>query len=58
MAIRESTLPNDKARPRRLALAPDGTIFYTDYARGYLGHFDPGSGKLVKEWASPGRVGI
>lgn len=54
MTIREYTLPNSDARPRRLALAPDGTIFYTDYARGYLGHFDPAGGKLLKEWASPG----
>ena len=54
MAIREYTLPAQAARPRRLALAPDGTIYYTDYARGYLGHFDPTSGKLLKEWTSPG----
>lgn len=57
MTIHEYTLPNASARPRRLALAPDGTIFYTDYARGYLGHFDPASGKLLKEWASPGGDG-
>lgn len=57
MAIREYMLPNASARPRRLALAPDGTIFYTDYARGYLGHFDPASGKLLKEWPSPGGEG-
>ncbi|MGA8621626.1 MAG: hypothetical protein WB660_24280 [Candidatus Sulfotelmatobacter sp.] len=54
MKIREYGLPAAGARPRRLALAPDGTIYYTDYARGYLGHFDPLSGKLLKEWASPG----
>ncbi|HEY6129850.1 MAG TPA: hypothetical protein VIW23_16880 [Candidatus Acidoferrum sp.] len=54
MTIHEFTLPDANARPRRLALAPDGTIFYTDYARGYLGHFDPVSGKLLKEWPSPG----
>jgi virginiamycin B lyase len=54
MTIREYTLPAGNARPRRIALAPDGTIFYTDYARGYLGHFDPASGRLVKEWPSPG----
>lgn len=54
MAIREYTLPNADARPRRLALAPDGTIYFTDYARGYLGHFDPLTGKLLKEWSSPG----
>jgi virginiamycin B lyase len=54
MAIHEYTLPAAGARPRRIALAPDGSIFYTDYARGYLGHFDPVAGKLLKEWASPG----
>jgi len=53
MAIHEYPLPQG-ARPRRLALAPDGTIYYTDYARGYLGHFDPSSGK-VEEWASPAK---
>ena len=54
MQIREYPLPQAKARPRRLARAPDGTIYYTDFARGYLGHFDPATGKLLKEWASPG----
>ncbi len=57
MTVHEYALPDAGARPRRLALAPDGSIFYTDYARGYLGHFDPKSGKLLKEWASPGGAG-
>jgi virginiamycin B lyase len=52
MTIREYSLP-EGARPRRLALAPDGTIYYSDYARGYVGHFDPATAK-VEEWASPG----
>jgi virginiamycin B lyase len=52
MTIREYPLP-EGARPRRLALAPDGTIYYSDYARGYLGHFDPATGR-AEEWASPG----
>lgn len=54
MTIREYTLPAAHARPRRLALSPDGTIYYTDYARGYLGHFDVATGKLLKEWPTPG----
>src|SRR5256884_2007534 len=54
MEIREYMLPFANARPRRIALSPDSTIYYTDFARGYLGHFDPASGKLLKEWASPG----
>jgi len=52
MAITEHRLP-DGARPRRLTLAPGDTIYYTDYARGYLARFDPSTGK-VEEWASPG----
>jgi virginiamycin B lyase len=53
MEIHEYVLP-EGARPRRLALAPDGTIYYSDYARGYIGHFDPSVGKLLHEWPSPG----
>jgi len=52
MAIREYPLPQG-ARPRRLALAPDGTIYYSDFERGYLGHFDPATSR-AEEWASPG----
>jgi virginiamycin B lyase len=57
MTIHEYTLPAADARPRRIALAPDATVYYTDYGRGYLGHFDPSSGKLLKEWPSPGGAG-
>jgi virginiamycin B lyase len=57
MKVREYVLPAADARPRRIALAPDGTVYYTDYARGYLGHFDPATGKLLKEWPSPGGSG-
>jgi virginiamycin B lyase len=38
-----------------LAAAGD-TIYYTDYARGYLGQLDPATDK-VKEWKSPGGPG-
>jgi virginiamycin B lyase len=54
MTVHEYPLPNASARPRRIALAPDGTVFYTDFARGYLGHFDAAAGKLLREWPSPG----
>ena len=53
MAIKEYTLPDAAARPRRLALTPDDVLWYTDFARGYLGRFDPKTG-AVKEWLSPG----
>jgi len=54
MKIHEYVLPAAGAHPRRIALAPDGTIYYSDYARGYLGHFNPAAGKMIKEWPSPG----
>ncbi len=53
MAIKEITLPNADARPRRIALTPDDVVWYTDYARGYLGRYDPKTG-AIKEYASPG----
>ncbi len=53
MKITEYVLPNAEARPRRIAITPDDIIYYSDYARGYLGRFDPKTGALT-EWASPG----
>src|SRR5216683_1268181 len=41
------------ARPRRLAITPDDAVYYSDYARGYLGRFDPATSK-IDEWRSPG----
>jgi len=55
MAISEYSLPAG-ARPRRLAITPDDVIYYSDYARGYLGRFDTRTGRL-EEWASPGGSG-
>jgi virginiamycin B lyase len=53
MDIHEYNLPNPDARPRRVAIMPDDTLFYTDYGRGYLGLFDTKTGKMTKEWPSP-----
>jgi virginiamycin B lyase len=53
MTIKEYTLPNADARPRRLTIMSDDIIFYTDFPRGMLGRFDPKTGQ-VKEWQSPG----
>ena len=53
MAITEVTLPDPAARPRRLTITPDDVIWYTDFARGMLGRYDPKSGTF-SEWASPG----
>ena len=52
MEITEYTLPAG-AHPRRLAITSDGVIYYTDYARGYLGRFETETSKQ-EEWASPG----
>jgi len=53
LIIREYPLPDPKARPRRIAVAKDDTVWYGDYARGFLGHLDPKTGK-VEEFQSPG----
>ena len=52
MGIREYLLPNADTRPRRIAISPDDMVWYTDFARGYLGRLDPATGE-VKEWPSP-----
>jgi virginiamycin B lyase len=53
MRLREYALPNERARPRRIALTSDDRVWYVDYTRGFLGRLDPASG-TVKEWANPG----
>jgi virginiamycin B lyase len=55
MTIHEYTLPNPESRPRRIAITPDDAIWYTDYAGGHLGRFDPKTGN-ASEWPSPGGV--
>jgi virginiamycin B lyase len=52
LQIREYKLPDPAARPRRITITRDDTVWYTDYARGYLGRLDPATGK-VTEWLSP-----
>ena len=54
MEIKEYVLP-EGARPRRLTIAANDAIYYSDYRRGYLG-LDPKTGK-VDEWPSPGGPG-
>lgn len=52
MAITEYTVV-EGARPRRIAVTKDDVIWYTDYARGYLGRLNPAT-REAKEFASPG----
>ncbi len=53
MKITEYPLPDPNARPWRIAIAPDDTVYYTDYARGMLGRLHPDTGN-VEEYPSPG----
>lgn len=52
MKTKEYVLPDPGARPRRLVIGPDDRIWYSDFARGFLGVLDPATG-AVKEWQSP-----
>ncbi|MDH5806010.1 MAG: lyase, partial [Gemmatimonadota bacterium] len=45
MELSTFALP-EGARPRRLEIASDGTIWYVDYSRGFLGHLDPATGDV------------
>ncbi len=52
MGITEYKLPVG-ARPRRLAIAADDKIYFTDFKGGNLGLLDPTTG-AIKMWPSPG----
>jgi virginiamycin B lyase len=52
MEISEYKLP-EGARPRRLAIAADDNIYFSDFKGGNLGRLDSPTG-AVKMWASPG----
>ena len=45
-----------KARPRRIAIGKDDTVWYGDYARGYLGHLDPKTGKVEEFKGIAGQI--
>ena len=55
MKITEFKLP-ETARPRRLAIAADDQVYFTDFKSGNLGRLNPATG-AVKMWASPGGAG-
>jgi virginiamycin B lyase len=52
MELKEIELPNEDARPRRLAQTSDGSIWYGDYARGYIGQYNP-ENESFEEWPLP-----
>ena len=41
------------SRPRRVAAAPDGTLWVTYNGNGKLGHVDPVAGKVLQEYEMP-----
>ena len=49
LAVREWQVPWERTRPRDPFVAPDGAIWYVDYARGFLGRLDPVTA-AVEEW--------
>ncbi|HJU72170.1 MAG TPA: hypothetical protein VJ717_00380 [Gemmatimonadaceae bacterium] len=53
MELTTYQLADPGTRNRRIAITSDDKIYYVDYARGYLGKFDP-STKKVTEWLLPG----
>ncbi|MFK8053796.1 MAG: lyase [Woeseiaceae bacterium] len=48
----EIPLPRETARPRRIEILSDGSIWYGDYAGGRLGRYLPSTGEF-KEWLMP-----
>ncbi len=52
MEMKVYDLPNVNARPRRIAITSDDTIWYADYGDGHLGRLNLATG-AVKEWPSP-----
>ena len=45
-------LPRENARLRRIAITGDDVVWYTDYAQGYIGNYDPETGEFT-EWKTP-----
>ena len=52
LAIKEYALP-EEVRPRRLAIAADDTVYFTDFKSGHLGSLNTTTG-AVKLFPSPG----
>lgn len=50
--VNEILLPREDARPRRIAVTPDGMVWYVDYAGGYLGSYNPRT-SAIDEWRMP-----
>jgi virginiamycin B lyase len=53
---RDFATPREDARTRRVAVAPDDGVWYSDFASGRIGRIDADDGR-VREWESPGGRG-
>ncbi len=53
LAVQQFPEATPDSRSRRIEVTADGSIWYGDEPRGYLGRIDPATGK-VKEYAMPG----
>ena len=52
MELTAHTLPQKGTTVRRLDVAADDTVWYVNSRLGYLGHYNPETGK-IREWPSP-----
>jgi virginiamycin B lyase len=53
LAVVKFTVVPEGGRTRRIAMTPDGIMWWVDYTRGYVGRFDPQT-EQTKEWLAPG----
>ena len=53
--LKEIELTREDNRPRRLAMASDGVIWYVDYNQGYVGSYNPDTG-ANQDWRAPGEI--
>lgn len=52
LTLGQIELPRKEARTRRIGIAPDDSVWYVDYAAGYVGRYDPKT-RQFKEWLPP-----
>jgi virginiamycin B lyase len=53
LKVTKYALPTPNARPRRMQVDTDGTIWFAEYAAGKIGRLDPQTG-AIKEYSLPG----
>ena len=54
LKVSKWAVPTPDGRPRRLTLAPDGSVWFAEFTGGKIGHFDPKT-ETMKEWSLPGQ---